>query len=195
MMKTMTKQKRDRLLLVAFGTAALCAGVWFSLVTTQKRALVDLARLTEEQQSRLNSAGRIIDGASHVANRFDAVSHRLGLCEETMASTDLYSWLIMTVNQFKAPYRVDIPQFSREVPCEVGMFPKFPYQAALFNVAGTAYYHDLGRFITDLENAYPFVSVRNLEVDTAPASAGNTEDCEKLSFRMEIVTLVNPHVN
>jgi hypothetical protein len=37
----------------------------------------------------------------------------------------MYSWIILTINKFKAPCRVDIPQFSREVPCDAGVLPRF----------------------------------------------------------------------
>lgn len=193
-MNKLPKEKRDRLLLVAIGTAAVCVGIWFGLINTQKNALVNLARLTQEQQSKVDNANRLVSNSTQIARNLDAISQRLKSYEDTMASGDMYSWIILTINKFKAPYKVDIPQFSREIPCEVGVLPRFPYRAALFNVRGTAYFHDLGRFIADFENAFPFVRVQNVELDSAANSATNGDESEKLAFRMEIVTLVNPHV-
>ena len=66
---------------------------------------------------------------------------------------------------------MDIPQFSREVATEVGMFPKFPYKAAAFNVRGVAYFHDLGQFIADFENSFPFARIQNIELEPAGNSA------------------------
>jgi hypothetical protein len=193
-MNKLSKEKKDRLLLVAIGTVAVCVGIWFGLINTQKRALVNLARLTQEQQSKVDNANRLVSNSLQIAQNLDKISQKLKTYEDTMASGDMYSWIILTINKFKAPYRVDIPQFSREIPCEVGVLPKFPYRAALFNVRGTAHFHDLGRFIADFENAFPFVRVQNLELDSAASSTATGEESEKLSFRMEIVTLVNPHV-
>ena len=77
----------------------------------------------------------------------------------------------------------------------MGIFPKFPYKAAVFNVRGVAYFHDLGRFLADFENSFPFARVQNVEMEVAGSSAATgTSDTEKLSFRMEIVTLINPNV-
>ena len=59
---------------------------------------------------------------------------------------------------------------------------------------GTAYFHDLGRFITDIENQFPLIRVQNLDVEPAqvlPGAAETTEK-EKLSFRLELVALVKP---
>ena len=76
----------------------------------------------------------------------------------------------------------------------MGCFPKFPYRAALFNVRGTAYYHDFGKFLADFENAFPYLRIQNIELDPNVSSAANTQsEPEKLAFKMEIVALVNPN--
>ena len=85
------------------------------------------------------------------------------------------------------------PNFSREVVGDVQMFPKFPYRAALYNIRGTAYYHDLGRFLADFENRFPFIRVQNLELEPASSSSATaTDDTEKLAFKFELVALVSP---
>jgi len=59
---------------------------------------------------------------------------------------------------------------------------------------GTAYYHDFGRFVADFENAFPYMRIQNIELDPASASAASPQqEPEKLSFRLEIVALVNPN--
>jgi hypothetical protein len=107
--------------------------------------------------------------------------------ETDMASGDLYSWVINTVRQFKAPYRVDIPQFSPLGPTtDVNLLPSFPYKQTTFSVQGTAYYHDFGRFLADFENQFPHVRVLNLSLDLDATS----QDPERLSFRMDIAALI-----
>jgi len=113
-----------------------------------------------------------------------------------MASGDMYAWVIQTVGRFGAERRVDIPQFSREVTTDVGILPKFPYKAAIFNVRGNAYFHDLGQFLADFENSFPYARVQNLELEPGASSAASgTTDPEKLAFRLEIVTLINPNAH
>ena len=58
-------------------------------------------------------------------------------------------------------------------------------------VAGTAHYHDIGRFLADLENQFPHVRLLNLTLDVNAASA----EPETLSFRMDIVTLARPNAS
>jgi hypothetical protein len=122
---------------------------------------------------------------------------KLKAIEQHMASGDMYSWIIQTINRFRADRKVDIPQFSREVTTEIGVFPKFPYKAALFHVRGTAYFHELGRFIADFENTFPHIRIQNIDMEPATQSAATTTqnaDPEKLAFKMEIVALINPNI-
>ncbi|MEY2409955.1 MAG: hypothetical protein QOF48_2625, partial [Verrucomicrobiota bacterium] len=84
----------------------------------------------------------------------------------------------------------------REVPSDVGLLAKFPYRAAVFHVRGTAFFHDFGRFVADFENTFPYMRIQNIDLEPSSSSLGdhtNPNDKEKLSFKMEIVTLVNPN--
>ena len=171
------------------------------------KALEPLARLAQDyplmivtkgdlldQETKLAQAQRLVSSTPSLMQDLELATQRLKAAESEMASGDMYSWIIDTMGKFREGYAVDIPQFSREVPCAVGLFPTFPYKAVLFNVRGTAYFHDLGRFLADFENRFPTLRVQNLEMEPVGASAANSAtDPEKLTFRMEVVVLVNPN--
>ena len=194
-MKNLPKEKRDRLILIALGTLIVLIAIWYGLVSTQKKSLASIQRRTLEQQDKVGSARRLIDSTSDLEKRLEITTEKLRSVEQSMASGDMYSWIILTMNRFRADRNVDIPQFSREVAVDVGVLPKFPYKAALFNVRGTAYFHDFGKFIADFENEFPYLRLQNVELEpAASSSATSTGDAEKLAFKMEIVTLVNPNV-
>ncbi len=200
----LSKEKRNRLVLVGIGTLAAIVGVWQVMIVSQKKGLADIQKRVTEQQAKLDNAQRLLSTTAQIQKSLEAAHLRLKPVEAEMASGDMYSWIIQTVNKFREGYKVDIPQFSREVPCEVGMFAKFPYRAVQFNVRGTAFFHEFGRFLGDFENRFPYMRVQNLELEPAALSSANTsgtgsastttapEDAEKLAFRMEIVALVNP---
>ena len=192
-MKNLPKEKRDRLILIALGTVVCMAALWYVVIKAQQNTLKKIAKETLDQQNKVDNAQRLVGATTEIQKKLDGSVQELKTIEESMASGDMYSWVITTVNKFRADRKVEIPQFSREVPTEVGVLPKFPYHAALFNVRGTAYFHDLGKFLADFENSFPYIRVQNLELEPASASsATSTGDAEKLAFRMEIVTLVNP---
>jgi len=193
-MKNLPKEKRDRLILVCLGTLAVMAGLYYGLISTQQKSLEEMAKKQVEQENKLQSAERLVGSTAQIQRNLTASFARLKAIESTMASGDMYSWIILTVKTFKENYRVDIPQFSREVPAEVGMFARFPYHAVVFHVRGTAYYHDFGKFVADFENTFPYMRIQNIELDPVAASNANSQgDQEKLAFKMEIVALVNPN--
>ena len=109
-----------------------------------------------------------------------------------MAVGDLYSWMINMVSTFRRDYaNVELPQFGPSAVAEdMNLFPKFPYKQATLSVGGKAHYHDLGVFISDLENKYPHLRILNL--DLRQSEGGSGVDKEKLAFTMEIVALVKP---
>lgn len=194
-MKNLPKEKRDRLILIGLGTLIVLIAVWYGLVSTQKKSLAAIQKRALEQRDKVGSAQRLINSTGDLEKSLEVTTKKLRSIEQGMASGDMYSWIILTVNRFRADRNVDIPQFSREVTIDVGVLPKFPYKAALFSVRGTAYFHDLGKFIADFENAFPYLRLQNLELEpAASSSATSTGDAEKLAFKMEIVTLVNPNV-
>jgi len=193
-MKHLPKEKRDRLVLLGVVGLAVLTGLYYGLITTQQNSLEAMAKNQLEQEIKLQGADRLVSSTPQIQQNRDASLSRLKMVESTMASGDMYSWIILTVNTFKENYKVEIPQFSREVASEVGMFSRFPYRAAVFHLRGTAHFHEFGKFVADFENAFPYMRIQNIELDPASSSAASAQgDPEKLAFKMEIVALVNPN--
>lgn len=202
-MKNLPKEKRDRLILIVLLTGVIVAGLYYLVVKTQRNSLESLAQQINEQKMKVGHAEQLIASVPKIKQGLETANKTLTHIEQGMASGDMYAWVIQTVGRFGAERNVDIPQFSREVTAPVGMFAKFPYKAAIFNIRGNAYYHDLGQFLADFENAFPYFRVQNLEMEPATSSAANnaaasrtgSPDQEKLTFRLEIVTLINPNAH
>src|SRR5262249_42022576 len=141
-----------------------------------KRKVAEVKR--DFEQKAIRDSGRV------EANLADS-SKKLADLESGMASGDLYSWVINTIRQFKAPYKIEIQQFSQiDGPKDMPMFPYYPYQQATLTVGGTAYFHDFGRFIADFENQFPYFRILNLDLEPQPA-LNTGGDREKLSFKMD----------
>ena len=201
-MKNLPKEKRDRLILVVVGTLAMIAGLYWGVVRTQRQTLVALAEKHTEEEIKVGNAQRLANSTAKLQADLQVVNEKLKAIESTMPSGDMYSWIILTINSFKenGGYKVDIPQFSREVAGEVGLIAKFPYRAAVFHVRGTAFFHDFGRFVADFENTFPYMRIQNIDLEPVGSSSSTREgvspsadDAEKLAFKFEIVTLVNPN--
>lgn len=187
-MSKIPKEKRDRIILVAIATLVASAGLWFFLIKAQRTMLTTVRSEVEKARDQQARGEANLATKDQVNQQFEEATRLLAQREAAMAApNDMYSWLIQTLNTFSSGRRVEIPQFGRELPTEVGIFPTFPYRAALFNVRGTAHYHDFGKFLADFENAYPYIRVQNIEL--SPVTDGVRE---KLNFNMELLTLVRP---
>ena len=195
MIKNLSKEKRDQLILVVITTVALVVGIYLGLVKMQRRTLERIARETAEQQTKVGNADRLVKSRVEFEKALETNLEKLKTIEQDMASGDMYSWIIMTINRFRADRKIDIPQFSREVTTEVNVLPKFPYKAALFNIRGTAHFHDLGKFIADFENTFPYIRIQNIDMEAAgqTAASGAPSESEKIAFKMELVALINPN--
>ena len=197
-MKNLPKEKRDRLILLVLGALVILVGLYYGLITMQQKTLQDSAKRKLEQENKLGSGERMVGNSASIQKALDEATAQLKAVEATMPSGDMYSWVILTINTFVNSFnethqaRIDIPQFSREVPCEIGMYGKFPYRAASFVLRGTAFYHEFGRFVSDFENTFPYMRIQNIELEPSPVTTStNPDDAERLQFKIEVVTPVN----
>ncbi len=186
-MKKLSKEKRKQLILVVLITLAVLSGLWFGLINLQQNYLRVLAVKKDAARATLDKEELRIKNADRFEAEVSQASKKLAELEEDMAPGDPLSWLVGKIQVFKLPYKgVEIPQIS--APGETKEFlGKFPYKQAAFSVGGTAYFCDLGRFISDFENHFPYFRIVNLDL-TPAAGAGE----EKLNFNFQIVTLVKP---
>jgi Tfp pilus assembly protein PilO len=188
-MKRISKQKKNQLILVGLVTALIVAGLWYSLIRFQQEGLAKLEAGKKVDNDKLAQVQDTIRNSKEIEAELLVVSNRLALRENDMASGDLYASMVNAIRKFKTPYKVDVPQFSSGgAAAEMNLLPKFPYKQVTVSISGTAHFHDLGRFIADFENQFPSSRILNLEL--VPASASGPEEKEKLSFRMDIVSLV-----
>lgn len=203
-MSKMPKEKRDKVILVGLGTAAAVAAIYFAVINLQRETLKGEQKRYVEADLKLGNGQNTLKLEKAVEVNYQEVLGKLKGEEANLApATDMYSWLIQTMKEFRLGYNVDIPQFSRETPTDVGVFAKFPYQAAIFTVSGTAHFHDFGKFLADFENKHPYIRVQNLEIEpmageatsAAPGSSSSgsaSKSNEKLTFKMNLLTVVRP---
>lgn len=190
-MKHLSKEKKQHLLLVTIGTIGVLVGLWFGLISRQQAKLVKLASERDATQLKLDGMTDTLKRADQIERTLEEETQQLAAAEQLMASGDLYAWIINTVRDFKTGYpEVDIPQFSTIQVADTSLLPKFPYKQATLTVAGKAFYHDLGTFVADFENQFPYIRLQNLILEPAASTGGG--GTEKLSFRMDIVALVKP---
>lgn len=178
------RQKRNQLYFALAAALVLIGGIAFGLIRPQYLKLAAIKKQALTTRDRLDTYRRLIAQSGAISNELAGASARLSRDESDMATGDVYAWTIDTMRHFKADYKVEIPEIGPPSVGQVDLLPQFPYKQLQFNLRGTGYYHDIGKFIADFENKYPHMRVVNLEL--SPVGGGS----EKLSFSMDIIALV-----
>jgi Tfp pilus assembly protein PilO len=192
-MSQLIQHKRKQLVLVCLGTLLVLAAAYYYMIRSQQQSLASISSSKQKAQERLDMIKREIAAAERFEKQLEQGQDQLKKLENGMASGDLYSWSINMIRDFKLSYRIDIPQFSQiDGPRDMNLIPRFPYKQASLSVAGTGHFHDLGRFVADFENRFPYMRILNVVLE--PETANNSETSEKLSFKMDVVMLVKPGV-
>ena len=189
-MKRLSPDSRNKLIMVIVVTLVLIGMVYFFLISPQNEQNRNLAAKTKSESAHLQDIMSLIKKTDATSAQAADLGVLLSHAEEDCASGDLYAWTVDTIRQFKVNRHLDITTIDQPSQSDVDLLPDFPYKEIKFKVAGTGYFHDIGKFIADLENKFPHMRVLNLSLD--PVSSPETVT-EKLSFRMEIVALVKPN--
>jgi len=187
-MKKISKEKRNKLIMVIMMIGLVLSGLYFGLIGFQQQHLRDLEGRRRILEGRANDVQRAIRNADQISKGLQESGELLKAQEKDMATGDYYSWMIDNIRVFKTPYNIDIPKFENAVVSEVKLFPTFSYKQVSLSISGTGFYHDIGRFVADFENR--FLSSRILNLELSPASGKVSDGSEKLTFKMEIVTLI-----
>lgn len=189
-MKRLPPAKRNQLIVVIVATLGLIGLVYFLLIRPQNEKNHQLATTASAEQLKLQQIRTAIKQMAATTATLADLTQQLDNAEEDVASGDLYQWTYDTLRRFKASYHVEIANPSQPAQGDCDLIGSFPYQQIRFTLTGTAYYHDLGKFVADFENKFPHCRVLNLQVD----AAGNTATSgERLHFRMDIAALVKPN--
>ena len=194
--KALSAEKKQHLAAVGMGTVMALAAVYFLMISPAQVALKKLGVQIAEAEKKYADAERLVKRTQAVNDEYDRLNEHLNGIEASMVSGDLVQWIRSVELKFRtqAPYKVEIPNFPFRGQGEMTMIPEFPYKAATYGFSGTAYYHDLGKYLSDWENQFPYMRVLSLDLVPEDAAGGNTggDEREKLSFNFEVSALVKP---
>ena len=206
-MSKLSKDRRDKLILISFAVVAVIGVLYVFVLGAQQDKLHVLGSQISAAKTKLGTAERLVKSADNIEASLTQLKQELETHEKDMAPTgQYYYWFLKTLEEFRKKeglensFVVDItqPEFG-----DVGVLPKFPYRAATFTVHVNGHFQDLGRFLADLENEFPYFRVLNVQVAPeavnanapafgnlggAPAVAPVSEP--KLSMQLKVVTLI-----
>src|SRR5260221_4236873 len=115
-MNKLSKEKRNRLILVVLITLAVLSGLWFGLINLQDNYLRELAVKKDAARATLDKQELRIKNADRLEADVVEATKKLAELEEDMAPGDPLSWLVDKIRVFKLPYKgVEIPQVTAPV--------------------------------------------------------------------------------
>lgn len=213
-MNKLSKEKRDKLILVCIGVVAVLGVLYTFVLGAQKDKLNTIHTQISSAQSKLAKAEAALRAADSIEATLAENKKVIDLRQEKMAPQgQYYYWFLKLVDQFRKDEKLDsgfivditMPEFP-----EAGLLPHFPYKSASFGLRVNGKFHDIGRFVANLENNFPYFRVQNVRVSPNPiqAAAPQPRDLSALSglttlpeaivvepkcvAELRIVTLIKP---
>jgi Tfp pilus assembly protein PilO len=193
----LSKEKRDRLILVGIVAVALGAGLWQLVIRTRMNRLVQTRALSERAKQKFENANKFLNQSADLQAQAEELSKRIRQIEDVMADPkDTYAWTDDLMRKSREGHDVE---FTSEPPLDPGpvqLLADFPYQSVTFGVRGSGQYDDLGKFLADFENKQPYCLVRNVVV--TPARQGDSgastvsTGAYRVGFEFEVTALLKP---
>ncbi len=182
-MNRWTPEKRRQLGLLVFGTLVAVAFLYLTVVSYLQSALKDARMRLEVARRNLELTETGLRVADRTVHEIERDRRRLQAFEETMAKGDQYLWVINSSLELLARHDLHNVSYEQPQPATMQVPPAVPYGASDFYINGWASYPNLGGFLMDLENQYPFARVNTLSIQaSAPGLASVNE--RQVNFRL-----------
>lgn len=219
-MNKLSKEKKERLILVLMAVCGLLGVLYTFVVGGQKDELAALNGKMAAVQDKLAKAERLVRNADTINAELAKMKSELQARQEYMAPQgQYYYWILKLLDGFRQELRLDanfIMDVTQPETGSVGLLPKFPYNAGFFGVRVNGQFQEIGRFFAELENRFPYMRIQSVRLqpftgDNAPIAQGlsaqasaaadisqPTPDAavrsqgQKIIAEFKIVTLFNP---
>lgn len=205
-MNRLSKEKRDRLILVCIVIVGVLGALYTFVLGAQKEKLAEIQSRITATKGKLEKAEMLLRSADRIEAKLNESKQAITLREDTMAPQgQYYYWFLKLIDQFRKNENLDtgfIMDITQPEFIEPGLVPQFQYKAASFGLRLNGHYHDIGRFVAAVENSFPYFRVQGLRI--APTGSAATMDASKLILNqsdksegklvveLKIVTLIKP---
>ncbi len=211
-MNRLSKDKRDKIILIAVGALAIAATYWYLVITSQAAGLEKYRESIRDADDRVNKADLRIRRTTSIEAELKTLRQQMADAEAMMIPVEQLKgnkWLFDTLVNFIAKNKHDVKPLSLSNDPLIGkqfvLLPKFAYSGAAYEVEFQAYFHSFGRFLADFENSFPYIHIQRMQIwplATPSAATGPTTDMsdelltgsdrEQLKISLKMVLLFKP---
>jgi len=195
-MNKLSKDKRDKLLLVCIGVVGILSVLYFLVLTDMKDEHAILNTKIFSLKDKIDKSERLMkrqgDLQAHLEQLHKALDERQA---QMPRPNEDHVWFLRIMEDRRTKYNLDISDIHTPEQVDPGVLPKFPFKGVSFNVVLVGGYADFGRFLADFENSYPYMRVQILNITpdvqpAAPGTGGSGEDTGKLRINFRVVSLI-----
>ena len=167
-MNKISKDKRDKVVLSCLLFVGLAGLLYTFVLGWQKDQLAALHKQIITARDKLSKAEGLVRRGPMIEVSLKENQKLLETRQETMTPQgQYYYWFLKLMDQFREQEKLN-PVFIIDITqpefIEAGIFPSFPFKAASFGMRLNGQFHDVGRFIADLENTYPYFRVQSVKM-------------------------------
>lgn len=208
-MNKLSKDKRDKLILTVLLTAGVLGALYTFVLGGLKEKLNEASVQLISTKDKLAKAERMVGSASIIEADLLETQKQLARRQKDMAPEgQYYYWFLKLLDQFRKEEGLEtnfILDITQPEFVAVGMYPVFPFEAASFGVRVSGSFHEIGRFLADFENRFPYLRIQDLQMapegelitgafgapgDLLPAPVPS--DNGKIVAEFKVVALIKP---
>lgn len=187
----LSREKRDRLILVAVVTVVVAAGLWTLVIGPQNTTRAANRTTVEELEKKIAGAQSLLKRAHEIATDYTRKQAQLDAIEKELApDANAYFWMFRLATEAVKTSPVEFGDLTQPLFLETQVLSAFPYKSVAFTLTYHGHYHELGHLLAELENGYPHL--RFQLVGLRPVDPPRPEQPELLTLQLKVTALVKP---
>lgn len=206
-MNKMSKDKRDKLILTILAIIGVLGVLYTFVIGAQNDALNSYMNGSNKGRDQLDKAQRLIRNAPIIEQNLATNRFKLQEMQVDMSPPGAeYYTFVKVLKEFETKMDMTLVAAvaTKADMVDPGLLPKFPYPATAISFTPSAHFHDIGRFIAEFENNYPYMRVAaiRLHPDTAvrgarrmPVAGEAEQSNEKLGGEIRLVNFIKPNAS
>src|SRR3954462_15897546 len=196
-MNKLSKDKRDKLILICIGAAGIIAVLYFFVLTDMQDEHATLGTKLISMRDKVDKSQRLLKRQADLNARLEELRKELNERQIAMPRPGEDNvWFMKIMEDRRSKFNLDIGDIRNPEAWDAGVLPKFPFKSVSFNATLIGGYTDFGRFLADFENNFPYMRVQlmNVSTDVPVAPPGSPQaamdDGGRLRFNFRVISLI-----
>lgn len=179
-MNKLRKEQKDKITGIAIGAVLISILLWYFLIGAQHASITKLGESSREIEDKVSKAEIRLKRARMIQADLEDLRGKLGAEESQLIPSEQVSgmkWLFDTIKSFidQGSYDVSLTRIADpDINKRYLILPKMDYSAVSYTVELRGYFHELGKFIANFENQFPYMSIHRVQISplATPSSGG-----------------------